>query len=151
MNHSLKIVKFPDPILRSYSQPVKEITTQWQQLAKDMIQFMYKESGVGLSAIQVNQPIRLFVADTQLKNNNRYDPQNMGELEKTITQPLTFFNPEITHQEGEVTFLEGCLSFPSYYAEVKRAKVIEVKALDGEGKPFSLKPMGCCLSVFNMK
>lgn len=143
MQNSFEILKFPDPRLRQKGQAVREVTPELSQFAKDLLELMYQENGVGLAAIQVNRPIRLFTADTSLGSSSRYDNTGLeNELEKQIKQPLLFFNPEIIYREGEVIFPEGCLSFPSYYADVQRSKIIEVKALDLEGKPFTLKTDG---------
>lgn len=142
MNTPLEILKFPDSRLRQKGQAVQEVTPELHQFAKDLLETMYAESGVGLAAVQVNKPIRLFVADTG-RPSNRYDDEDLeSNLERTIEQPLVFFNPEITYREGQVIFPEGCLSFPSYYADVQRSKVIEVKALDINSKPFTLKTDG---------
>ena len=144
MAFSLEILKFPDARLRNKGKAVDKVTADLALLAQNMLDLMYQESGVGLSSIQVNQPIRLFTADTRLyqTNSDRYSVENMGELEQKIKQPLICFNPEITSRQGEVVFKEGCLSFPSYYADVKRSAVVEFKALDVEGRPFSIKTDG---------
>jgi len=142
MNTSLEILKFPDSRLMQKGQPAREVTPELHQLAKDLLEIMYAESGVGLAAIQINKPVRLFVADTQ-RPLSRYEDEDLeNNLERAIEQPLVFFNPEITYREGQVIFPEGCLSFPSYYADVQRSKIIEVKALDINGSPFTLKTDG---------
>ena len=140
MKNFLEVLKFPDPRLRAKGQRVEKVTCEYKQLAQDMLDLMYQAGGVGLAAVQVNKAIRLFVADTKT-GSDRYR-EDMGVLESQIQQPLVFFNPEIQHLEGKVTFKEGCLSFPSYYAEVKRAEIVEVKAWDIEGRDFSIKTDG---------
>ena len=143
MEKPLKVLKFPDPKLRIKGQAVEKVTPEYRQMAENMLELMHKENGVGLAAIQVDRPLRLFVADTRIPDDHaRYKTDQMGLLEQKIQQPLVFFNPKITYKEGETVFQEGCLSFPSYYAEVKRAEIVEVSALDKEGKPFSLKTDG---------
>ena len=137
----LDIIKFPDSRLRQKCVPVKEITSKELQLVEDMLETMYNASGIGLSAIQVGKFVRLLTADTRALSdssetveNNRYEKKEPGKLEKRINQPVILFNPKIIGQQGEVIFNEGCLSFPSYYAEVKRSAVIEVEGLDQFGK-----------------
>ncbi len=142
-NLKLEILKFPDSRLREKAVAVDKVTPELVQLAKRMLELMYGEKGVGLSSIQVNQSPRLFVADTRMDDDSgRYSIESMGELEKNISQPLVCFNPKILDKEGEVIFSEGCLSFPSYFADVKRSRVIEIQALSMEGKPFKLKTDG---------
>lgn len=142
MMNALEILKFPDPRLRNKGQEVTEITSTLVQLAQNMLKVMYDQNGVGLSAIQVNKLVRLFVADTGNSSQNRYDVDDMGSLEKDIKQPLICFNPEIISSQGEIIFNEGCLSFPSYYAEVKRSAIITMKALDIKGRSFTIKTDG---------
>ena len=143
MAYSLEILKFPDARLRNKAKPIGKVSPELAELAQNMLDLMYYERGVGLSSIQVNQPVRLFTADTRLQSEDgRYSIENMGELEQKIKQPLICFNPEITFRQGEVIFKEGCLSFPSYYADVKRSAVVEFKALGIDGKPICLKTDG---------
>lgn len=141
----LEILKFPDPRLRYKCAPVKEITDDLVQLADDMLETMYAANGLGLSAIQVNHFVRFLTADTRALytgGNERYEKTEIGQYEKLVTQPVVLFNPEIISQSGEVLFKEGCLSFPSYYAEVKRSSVIEVRGMDKSGEMLTIKTDG---------
>lgn len=143
----LEVLKFPDPRLRSKGDPVKEVTPELVKLAKNMLELMYAKKGVGLAAIQVNKKIRLLVADTSselsLQEGEGYDSSRLKqELVPQIKQPLILFNPEVVQKSGSVVFPEGCLSFPSYYADVKRAEVVEVKALNEKGEPVSIRTDG---------
>ena len=61
---------------------------------------------------------------------------------KIKTTHLVFINPEITHMEGKTISEEGCLSVPNNYAKVERAEKVTVKALDKNGKEFSLDADG---------
>lgn len=145
----LSILRFPDSRLRKKGELVKEVTPEMAQLGRDMLELMYESKGVGLAAIQVDKPFRLLVADTRIQNNfsdndREQRPVNMlkTDLETQVAQPLILFNPEVTYKEGEVVFPEGCLSFPSYYAEVKRAEVVVVKALNEKGEEIQIKTDG---------
>ena len=135
-------MRFPDPRLRNKAKEVSEISPHLADLAQAMLSIMYEQNGVGLSSIQVNRPERIFTADTSNHSQKRYKVESMGELERNIKQPLICFNPKITHREGSVLFNEGCLSFPSYYAEVKRSALIEMEAYDIQFKPFTIKTDG---------
>jgi len=145
----LNVLKFPDLRLRQKGKVVKKITPELKRLAEDMLETMYKENGVGLAAIQVTRPVRLLVADTsselseQPEENTSYSTSFLKkELVPHIKQPLILFNPEITKKEGSVVFSEGCLSFPSYFAEVKRAKIVEVKALNEKEESILIRTDG---------
>ena len=143
----LDILRFPDSRLRKKCLPVKEINSELKQLAGDMLETMYSAHGLGLSAIQVNRFVRLLVTDTQTpaentNGNERYKELKIGELEQKIKQPIVLFNPEITYREGETIFQEGCLSFPSYYVDVRRSAIVEVQGLDVSGQMVKIKTDG---------
>jgi len=147
----LELLKFPDPRLREKSKRVSSVTEELVTLAQDMLQTMKSENGVGLSAIQIGRPIHLFVADTRSElvpsseeeESFRYSSEGLKQdLVKEIEQPLILFNAKILNHCGEVFYKEGCLSFPSYFAEVKRAETIEVKAINEKGKEIFLKTDG---------
>lgn len=145
----LDVLKFPDPRLRHKGKAVDKITPDLTQLAKDMLETMYNKNGVGLAAIQVSRPVRLLVADTsaELSENEEVNPRYQTsslkkDLVSKIKQPLILFNPEIIKKEGVVVFSEGCLSFPSYFAEVKRAEIVEIKALNEKGEDVSIRTDG---------
>ncbi|MCY4513154.1 MAG: peptide deformylase [Bdellovibrionales bacterium] len=143
---ALDILRFPDPRLRQKGKKVIQITPELKTLGEKMLQTMYAEKGVGLAAIQVGQPVRLIVVDTRPlsdENESRYDNSTLkSELEKGIKQPLILFNPEIVEKKGQVVFSEGCLSFPSYFAEVKRAETITLTALNLHNQEMSLTTDG---------
>ena len=146
----LEILKFPDSRLREKAQKVSSITSGLAKLAQDMLEIMHSENGVGLAAIQVAKPVHLLVVDTrsELYNSSeeeetRYSSENLKQdLVREIEQPLILFNTKILKRKGEVFFKEGCLSFPSYFAEVKRSEIIEVEALNEKGEKISFKTDG---------
>ena len=145
----LEVLKFPDSTLRMKSKKVTSITDELKKLAQDMLETMKLENGVGLSAIQVGQPIHLFVADTRSElsippdEETRYPQESLKQdLVKDIEQPLVLFNAKILSRQGKILYKEGCLSFPSYSAEVKRAEIIELQALNEKGEEVSFKTDG---------
>lgn len=132
----LEILKFPDPRLREVSKPVTQFDAKLKTLAKNMLETMYNENGIGLAAPQVGELLRMLVIDTGQKNTDdpRYEKSEMTELEQKIGQPLVIINPEIVKGIGKTYFNEGCLSVPSFFDEVERFKTIELKYQDLEGK-----------------
>ncbi len=122
----LDILKFPDKRLRTKAAPVKEVTDGIRTFIDDMFETMYAAPGIGLAATQVNVHQQIVVIDISEEKN----------------QPYCFINPVITKSDGEEVCEEGCLSVPEYYAEVKRADTVTVKALDKEGKEFELEADG---------
>jgi peptide deformylase len=128
----LKLVYFPEDILKKVCVPVEEVTEDIKKLARDMILTMMLEGGVGLAAPQVGKSIRMFVVDVRWPE----------ELERS--DPHIFINPELVIPEGQEKVLskEGCLSFPGGRAKVLRYEVIKVKHLDGEGFPTETEAEG---------
>lgn len=124
----LPILRYPDARLRQKSLDVTVFDDALKQLVSDMTETMYAAEGAGLAAIQVGSALRLFIIDA-----------GVAGLEETAP-PLVFINPEIVgisdeSQAGD----EGCLSFPGIYVPVKRGMRATVKALDIEGKPFTVE------------
>ena len=125
----LEIRKYPHPILRRKSEEVKKVTPELKRLIEDMIETMEKNDGAGLAAPQVGILKRVIVAETE-------------------RGPIGLINPEIIKKSKEkILAEEGCLSFPGLFLKIKRAKEVEVKALDVEGKEMKIKAEGLLARV----
>lgn len=120
-----KIVKYGIPSLREKSKEVHKFSQKIKVLAKDLLDTMYVNNGVGLAAPQVGENIRMFVIDTSTGDE--------------ALNPLVFINPKIIKKSGAVIREEGCLSFPAAYTKVRRYKNVIVKAFDRNGKPFIME------------
>jgi len=118
----LDILHFPDARLRNTAKPVEQVDDSMRKLIDDMFETMYEAPGIGLAAVQVNQPHRVIVVDISDERN----------------QPLALVNPEILETQGEEEMDEGCLSVPGVYEKVQRAERVRVRALDRDGNPFEL-------------
>jgi peptide deformylase len=119
----LTVLRFPDPRLKTKASPVAEITDATSIIIDDMLATMYDEKGVGLAATQVNIHQRIVVVDVSENND----------------QPIVLINPEIIAKSNETAINEeGCLSVPGVYAKVDRHETCTVKALDRNGKEFTL-------------
>ena len=118
----LDILHFPDARLRNTAKPVPEVDDSVRQLVDDMFETMYNAPGIGLAAIQVNEPRRVIVVDTS----------------EDRSQPLALINPEILEKHGEEEMDEGCLSVPGVYETVKRAESIRVRFLDRDGETIEM-------------
>ncbi len=114
----LEVLLFPDERLRNKAIPVEQINAEIKEIAANMLETMYAESGIGLAATQVNIQKRIVVMDLSEEKN----------------EPLILINPEITKLEGKETMREGCLSVPDYFDTVERAEKIEFnyKTLENE-------------------
>lgn len=124
----LPIRVFPDPVLRERAKPVDQITPELLRLIDDMAETMYAAPGVGLAANQVGVLHRVFIIDIASED----EPSDLH----------VFINPQIVHREGELTWNEGCLSFPGVSETVERSAKVRVQALDRTGTPFELEAEG---------
>ena len=57
----LKILKYPDPRLRTVAENVINFDKSLIKLSEDMLETMYAENGIGLAATQIDIHIRLVV------------------------------------------------------------------------------------------
>ncbi len=120
----LKIVTWPNPILETPADPVTEFNGDLKQLVDRMFETMYSAPGVGLAAVQVGVPKRLFVMDC----SGGKDP----------AQRVVMINPEVVSMEGKQNGDEGCLSFPGIFFGVERNLRAILRAHDVNGKEFEL-------------
>jgi len=119
-----KIITVPNPILRKKSKPIAKFDKKTTRLAEELKKAIiesYDPPGVGLSAVQIGKPLRIFVTRKNIQS-----------------KPKVLINPEIIWQSKELTDgvpgkknrLEGCLSVPNYYGLVHRAKKIKLRWQD---------------------
>ena len=126
----LEIKKYPDPVLRKKCEEVKEITEEIKKLSRDMVDAMSKGKGIGLAASQVGELKRIIAIQTR-------------------KGPEVFINPIVINKSKEIIIEEeGCLSFPGIFFKVKRAKEIELEAINLEGGKISLKAEDLMAIVF---
>lgn len=116
------IVKYGDPVLREISKPVETMTSTVKDLVADLKATLKKAKGLGLSAVQVGVPLRVFIVD-------------ISAIDITA-ETKVYINPEIIETSGNCDFEEGCLSFPGIYQTLVRPERVKIKALDENGKEF---------------
>ncbi len=120
----LKIVHYPDPILKKIATPVEAFDKKLEKLVEDMLETMYAAPGVGLAAPQVAISKRILVIDVGLAEEGQHKPD-----------PKAIINPVITTKEEKIIWEEGCLSLPQLTLPMERSKKIIVEGFDAEGKP----------------
>jgi peptide deformylase len=108
---------FGDPVLRTKADPVTDFDLSLRKLVKDLTQTLDDADGVGLAAPQIGVGLRVFVF-------------NVDEVRGHIVNPGLDF-PDEEEQDG----LEGCLSFPGLYFDVKRRRNVVAKGLTERGDP----------------
>lgn len=122
----MHILKYPHPVLREPAKPVMQISKQLNLLAGNMLELMYLHEGLGLAAPQVG------ISERVLVMNFAGDP---GEK----AQEYVAINPVIVEMsKGIIDDREGCLSFPSLYAKVRRAKKVRVQAYNLKGELYEM-------------
>ena len=119
-----RIVKFGDPVLGRPTSPVAEINDEIRSLVRDMAETMYAAPGVGLAANQIGVGLRVAVIDITAG-------QQPGQL-------LVLINPQVVRAEGKQVEEEGCLSIPGFTEFVTRPARATIRAVDLEGKEFTL-------------
>ncbi len=117
---NLRIVCYPDPILREKAEPVTEFDENLKAFVEHMYELMKTGEGVGLAAPQVGISARLFVLN----------PTGEPEDRKV------YINPEFIGTNGVAEREEGCLSLPGINVMMRRARVARLRAQDVEGNTF---------------
>jgi peptide deformylase len=106
---------FGDPVLRLRAREVTDIDGDLARVVDTMIETMYTAVGGGLAAPQVGIQQRFF---TYVDNDE---------------EPDVLINPEIVEASGEMSYEEGCLSFPDLRFEIVRPKFVTVRGIDLDG------------------
>ena len=153
---TLKVLRYPDPFLKTKAREVPIVDDEVRALLKDMAETMYAENGIGLAATQVGSDKRVIVLDVPEPDHS--DEGREGEEGEADPDPgvapvkgenlLKFVNPEIILAEGETFYEEGCLSVPGVTAEVKRAETITIRALDEDGDSVTIEAQGLLAIAF---
>ncbi|HWP31921.1 MAG TPA: peptide deformylase [Fimbriimonadales bacterium] len=110
------VVKYPAEVLRKKAAPVEQVDKKIKKLIQRMTEVVEQANGIGLAAPQIGESLRVIV---------------IAIPDKPIQ---ALINPEILKAEGEAVGVEGCLSLPGLYGEVKRAERVEVSYLSPEGR-----------------
>jgi len=116
----LPIRTYGDPILR---RKMPEVASHEEVLPYiiDMIETMYDDDGIGLSANQTGIEMRFFTIGMNAFEDGRGDS--------------IFINPEIVESSEELwDYEEGCLSVPGIREIVTRPRTIKVRYTDDRGK-----------------
>ncbi len=125
----LSIITLGDPLLAKTSSLVPDINADVRHLAEQMFETM-STRGVGLAAVQVGEPVRLFITRA---------PHDVKRV---------FINPDILETSmEEATIEEGCLSVPGLYTDIMRPASVRVQAWNEKGRPFTLSADGMLARV----
>jgi peptide deformylase len=106
-----------DPFLKKVTEPFDLMQSDLiDELARDLPETMASHDAIGLAAVQVGLPYRVFVMFHRDGGHR------------------VCFNPEVINKIGEPELgSEGCLSFPDLELRVKRAPTIQVRYTNEHG------------------
>lgn len=114
----LRILHYPNPVLKKMSREVDAIDDEVKALADRMFTLMHDAQGLGLAAAQVGVSVRVFVCNITGEDG----------------EDRVFINPRVLETEGAEDREEGCLSVPGVNVTLRRATkvVLEVTDMDGQ-------------------
>ena len=115
------IITEGDPVLNKVCHPVTKFDEKLWNLLDDMQETLAQSNGVGLAAPQVGILRRVVL------------------VINSEDEVLELINPTIIKAEGEQDGLEGCLSVPGKWGNVKRPMVVRVRAQDRNGNWFEVE------------
>jgi peptide deformylase len=117
------IVKLGDPVLEREAEAITQFDTpELHEFIEDMFQSMYAAKGVGLAAPQIGFGRKIAVID--VSNGERPEDK------------LVLINPKVVKVEGKQVGEEGCLSIPGFREQVRRGRVVTVRAQNAKGEAF---------------
>jgi len=128
----LKIILYPNPVLKRQCEPVVEFGDELRRLADRMFELMREVRGVGLAAPQVGVPIRLFVCNATGQPGD----------------DMICVNPKLDSLSGSVESQEGCLSIPGVTVNLRRAETAVIQACDADGARFSHEAKGLLARIW---
>ena len=112
------IITEPNPLLRQIWKKVEKVGKEEQQLMDDMLETMYAANGIGLAAIQIGVPKRIFITGDPLE---------------------IFINPKILELSSmKKKHWEGCLSCPNTEVRTSRARTISIEYTTVRGEEFAV-------------
>ena len=120
------VCREPHPVLHASTRSVEQFSDELQRLARDLIETMYANDGIGIAAPQIGSGLQLFVANPT---------QERG-------RELVIINPVLVTASGRASVVEGCLSVPNTWDRVKRAATIRMRGQDLSGKPLEIETGG---------
>ena len=142
----LRITQYGEPILRKVGEPITEFDEALAELAKDMVDTMYEEEGIGLAAQQVDRALQICVIDVrppegvEVPFNYNYDGK---QPPLDLIMPMAIVNPKVTIIDNtEDVYEEGCLSFPGVNGKVDRPIGVRCEFQDTEGNSHVIEADG---------
>lgn len=129
MDPDRHIRRYGNACLRVKCRPADVDSPETQKLVRKLWRVLSAGHGVGLASAQVGSDLRVIII---------HDPEPAQGSGRH-----TMINPEIVEFFGaEVSFEEGCLSFPGLYTDVKRPAGVVVNYKDESGHDHQIRDEG---------
>jgi peptide deformylase len=126
----MQIITLGNELLKKKADKIEKIDEDTEKLAKQMLEILKRDNGVGLAGPQLGIMKRIFVVHIE------------GDEERV------FINPSILETSHDTSkFEEGCLSIPGIYAVVVRSESIKMQAWNEKGRPFTIETSGLLARV----
>jgi peptide deformylase len=126
----MRILTLGNELLRQKAEKIDLIDEQIKDAAKQMLEIIKQDKGVGIAGPQIGLMKRIFVVHID------------GDEERI------FINPSILETSQEmVKYEEGCLSVPGIYVDVVRSESVKIQAWNEKGKPFTMEASGLLARV----
>ena len=111
MRKVINCLKDSNPLI---NQKLREVSVEeGNSIATELFQILNKRGdGIGLAANQVGIDAQVAVVN--------------------VREPLVLINPKIISKENEISYYEGCLSYPKKGVNTKRYEIVEVKSDNSE-------------------
>lgn len=140
----LQIISAPNEVLSQQAKEITKIDGSLHNLIKEMKETLTATTdpeGVGLAAPQVGRSLQLFIIKPTPKSKEQIFINPIISLIDTDKKADEHGENQqesakkSAKSKKEDTKLEGCLSLPTIWGEVKRAHLVIVDYLDEQGKP----------------
>ena len=131
----LPTTNYPDPILRTPSQPLTSITTGLLDLGIDMLAALRASGFVGMAAPQVGANADPIVIDIARSNRaSRLFPGSRDVTARSV-MPMILFNTEGSpHEKIRDLGFDGCGSVPGVHVQIERPAATRVTAMNHKGE-----------------
>ncbi len=121
----LPLVRAPQDVLSNPAKPALLFDKKLRRLIqnmKDTLASADNPKGVGLAAVQIGVPLKVFITR----------PKARGKMDVFINpEILTFSDDEYAHDDESK--MEGCLSIPNVWGMVKRHSTVTLSWQDEKG------------------
>lgn len=141
----LPILTKPNPILHQKCTKVKTFDQDLENLAQNMVETLFENHGVGLSAPQIGRLEKIIVVEfNRTRFIDEIDEDEKTSKKNTIIIPLTILvNPKvISFSKTKEVHEEGCLSLPKIELSIERSSEIKVLAQDLKGNRIKIRAKG---------